>query len=126
MTERDNLPKSSKDLCEIVTKGMLEKKASDIVIMDLKDIKHAVADYFILCSGTSDTQIDAISDSIEEMVRKETKQKPWKTEGRNNREWVLIDYVDVVAHVFNKEKRVFYALEELWGDAKITAMESQN
>ncbi len=126
MTERDNLPTSSKDLCEIVTKGMLEKKASDIVVMDLKNIKHAVADYFILCSGSSDTQIDAISDSIEEMVRKETKQKPWKTEGRSNREWILIDYVDVVAHVFNKDKRVFYALEELWGDAKITSMESQN
>ncbi len=111
----------SEALCELVKLGMQEKKASDIVVMDLRDIKHAVADFFVICSGSSDTQIDAISDSVEELVRKNSGQKPWKTEGRSNREWVLIDYVDVVAHVFNSEKRAFYALEELWGDAKITA-----
>jgi len=115
---------SSDALSEWVVEGMLEKKAADVVVMDLTDIKHAVADYFIICSGNSDTQIDAISQSIEEQIHKKSKQNPWKREGQQNKEWVLIDYVDVVAHVFNKEKRTFYGLEELWGDAKITRIDS--
>ena len=114
---------NSKKLCDLVVAGMSEKKASEIMIMDLKHVKHAVSDYFVICSGTSDTQIDAISDAIEEHVREHSKQKPWKKEGQQNREWILIDYVDVVAHVFSQDKREFYALEELWGDAIITAVE---
>lgn len=110
-------------LSQHVVEGMLEKKGSDIVIMDLREVKNAVADYFVICSGNSDTQIDSISDSIEENVSKGSNQNPWKREGRENKEWILIDYVDVVAHVFNKEKRSFYGLEELWGDAKVTYIE---
>ena len=86
----------------------------------------AVADYFVICSGNSDTQIDAISESIEEQVQKATNQKPWKREGREQREWILIDYVDVVVHIFNKEKRKFYGLEELWGDARIQRLSEAN
>ena len=108
------------NLSDIIVNGMLEKKALDITIIDLKSIKNAVADYFIICSGNSDTQVDAISTSIEEEVYKTTSQNPWHKEGQQNKEWILIDYVDVVAHVFKKDKRQFYALEELWGDAKIT------
>lgn len=122
MTKAIAEPINSENLCNVVTQGMTEKKASDIVVMDLRKVKHAVADYFILCSGTSDTQIEAIADSVEELVFKSTKQKPWKKEGRTNKEWILIDYVDVVAHVFSKEKRSFYSLEELWGDAQITPL----
>lgn len=121
-TENETIVDSER-LSEIVAQGMLEKKASDVIVMDLREIKHAIADYFVLCSGTSDTQIDAISDSVEEFVHKQTKQNPWKREGKNNKEWVLIDYVDVVAHVFNKEKRQFYALEELWADAKVITID---
>lgn len=111
------------NLSELVVHGMLEKKASDITIIDLRSIKNAVADYFIICSANSDTQVDAISDSIEEEVYKATKQSPWHKEGKENKEWILIDYVNVVAHVFKKDRRDFYALEELWGDAKITNLE---
>ena len=107
-----------------VVEGMLEKKAMDIVLMDLREVKHAIADFFVICSGNSDTQIDAISESIEKEIHKRSKQNPWKREGQQNREWILLDYVDVVAHVFNKEKRTFYGLEELWGDAKITEIKS--
>lgn len=114
---------NSEVLSEWVVEGMLDKKAIDVVIMDLRQVKHAIADYFIICSGNSDTQIDAISDSIEEQIHKRSKQNPWKREGRQNKEWILLDYVDVVAHVFNKDKRTFYGLEELWGDAKITRVE---
>lgn len=115
---------SSKTLCDWVVEGMLDKKAHDIVIMDLRSIKNAVSDFFVLCSGNSDTQIDAISDSVEEYIHKQVKQNPWRREGRQNKEWVLLDYIDVVAHVFNKDKRGFYGLEELWGDAKISRIES--
>ena len=110
---------SSEVLSSWVVEGMLEKKALDVVVMDLRKMKHAIADYFILCSGNSDTQIDAISDSIEEQIHKKSKHPPWKREGRENKEWILLDYIDVVAHIFNKEKREFYGLEGLWGDAEI-------
>jgi len=110
---------SSEVLCDWVVAGMSDKKALDIVVMDLREVKHAIADYFVICSGNSDTQIDAISDSIEEHVHKNAGQNPWKKEGRENKEWILLDYIDVIAHVFNKEKRKFFGLEELWGDAKV-------
>ena len=113
---------TSQQISEMVVQGMLEKKASNVKVLDLRDIKHAVADYFVLCSGNSDTQIEAISDAIEEQVIKSSSQKPWKTEGFQNKEWILIDYVDVVAHVFNHEKRAFYAIEDLWADAAITTV----
>lgn len=111
------------NLSEVIVQGMKEKKASDITIIDLKSIKSAVADYFIICSANSDTQADAISDSIEQEVLKTTAQNPWHKEGHQNKEWILIDYVDVVAHVFKKDRRRFYGLEELWGDAAITRVE---
>lgn len=114
---------SSEVLSKWVVEGMLDKKATNIVVMDLRDVKHAIADYFIICSGNSDTQIDSISDSVEEQIHKQSKQNPWKREGKENKEWILLDYVDVVAHIFNKEKRKFYGLEELWGDAKITRID---
>ena len=105
-------------LCESVIKGMQEKKASDIVMMDLREIKGAVADFFIMCSASSDKQVGAIADEVEEMVFKETKEYPWHVEGIENKEWILLDYVNVVVHVFQSGKRQFYGLEELWGDAK--------
>ncbi len=117
---------NSTKLGDLVVQGMLEKKASDVVVMDLREVKNAIADYFIICSGNSDTQIDAIADSVEGYVHKAIKQNPWKREGKQNKEWVIIDYVDVVAHVFNKDKRIFYGLEELWGDAKTTKIEDLN
>lgn len=108
------------NLSDVIINGMKEKKAADITIINLKSIKNAVADYFILCTGNSDTQVDAISDAIEEEVYKSMEQNPWHKEGHQNKEWILIDYIDVVAHVFKKDKRGHFALEELWGDAKIT------
>lgn len=117
---------SSTRLSEVIVQGMLEKKAEDVVIIDLRRVQNAVADYFVLCSGNSDTQIDAISESVEDEVKKRASQTPWHREGHNHREWILIDYVDVVAHVFNKEKRAFYGLEELWGDGIIQRLEAVN
>jgi ribosome-associated protein len=113
----------SEKLCKAVVKGMQEKKASDIVVMDLRQVKNAIADFFVICSGNSDKQLDAISDSIDDEVSKSVKENPWHTEGKNNKEWMLLDYITVVAHVFKKDKREFYALEKLWGDAEITEIE---
>ncbi|MCC9165999.1 ribosome silencing factor [Pontibacter harenae] len=112
-------------LAELVVKGMKERKATDIVVLNLKSLKNAVSDYFVIASASSDTQLDAIATSIEEEVFKAIRQNPWQSEGRMNKEWVLLDYVDVVAHVFLKEKRSFYALEELWGDASIQHVDSE-
>ena len=114
---------NSETLSGVIVKGMQEKKASDIVVMDLRKIKNAVADFFVICSGNSDKQLDAISDSIDAEVFKKFQENPWHTEGKNNKEWMLLDYINVVAHVFLKDRREFYALERLWGDADITEIE---
>ena len=113
----NNDPVPSEKLSEMVVRGMQVKKASEIIIMDLRNVKNAVADFFIICSGNSDRQVMAISDSIEEQVHKNIRENPWHVEGRNNLEWILLDYVNVVAHVFKHDRREFYALETLWGDA---------
>jgi ribosome-associated protein len=114
----------SEKLSEIIVEGMKEKKAQDIVVMDLREIKNAIADFFVICSGTSETQLDAISDSIEEFVYKYAHQETWHKEGKENKEWILLDFVDVVANVFKKQTREFYSLEQLWGDAKLTEVEN--
>ncbi|WP_426058663.1 ribosome silencing factor [Hymenobacter sp. B1770] len=115
----------SDTLADLVIRGMQDKKASDIVVLNLKELKNAVADYFIICSANSDTQLDAVARSVEEEIEKVTGESPWQTEGRTNREWVLLDYVDVVVHVFLRDRRKFYALEELWGDADISYIEAE-
>jgi ribosome-associated protein len=112
--------KQKNELIDLIVKGMQEVKASEITIMDLREIKNSIADYFVICSGNSNTQIDAIADSIDKEVYKASKQNPWHKEGKENKEWILLDYVDVVAHIFNKERREYFSLEELWGDATIT------
>ncbi len=113
----------SDTLADVAVRGLQDRKGMDIVVLNLKELKNAVADYFIICSASSDTQLDALARSVEEEVEKVTGQAPWQSEGRTNREWILLDYVDVVVHVFLRDRRQFYALEELWGDAEITYIE---
>lgn len=110
-------------LVEKVVKGMQEKKAENISVLNLENVEAAIADFFIICSATNERQVDAISKSIEDEVHKALKEWPWHSEGKENKEWVLLDYINVVAHVFNKDKREFYGLEELWGDAETTHFE---
>jgi len=110
---------SSAELKNLVVLGMQEKKAEDVIVLDLREIENAVTDFFVLCSANSDTQVGAIADAIEEEVHKKAHQNPWHSEGKKEREWVLIDYVNVVAHIFRSSKREFYGLENIWGDAKI-------
>jgi len=114
---------SSEKLCNLIVKGMQEKKAQNIVLMDMRKVRSSIVDFFVICSGTSDTQIDAIANSVEDEVYKTIQENPWHQEGKQNKEWILLDYVDVVVHVFKKSKREFFALEELWGDAHITQID---
>ncbi|GEC79173.1 MULTISPECIES: ribosome silencing factor [Flavobacterium] len=108
-----------------IIKGIEEVKGNDIDILDLRAIDTAVCDYFVICNGTSNTQVNAIVNSVQKLVSKELKDKPWHVEGTDNAEWVLMDYVSIVVHVFQKEIRDYYNIEGLWGDAKITTLENK-
>jgi ribosome-associated protein len=105
-----------------IIKGIEEVKGNDIEILDLRSINTAVCDYFVICSGSSNTQANAIVNSVQKIVSKEIKDKPWHVEGTDIAEWVLMDYVSIVVHVFQKEIREYYNIEGLWGDAKITSI----
>ena len=108
-----------------VIEGIQEKKGVDITLIDLRKIENAVTSYFIICTGNSDTHIDAIAQSIEHTVKEKLNDRPWNQEGKTVREWILLDYSSIVVHVFKKEARERYNLEGLWGDAKITKIEEQ-
>ncbi len=116
----------SDELTEIIVKGIQEKKGENIVTLNLKGLDGAVTDHFVICEANSTTQIGAIKDSIVKVVQEQTGEKPWHTEGTSNLEWVLIDYVNVVAHIFDREKRAHFDLEGLWADAKVTEIKEEN
>ncbi len=107
-------------LAEIIIKGMQEKKAKNIVKINLSKINEASADFFVICHADSDRQVKAIADSVEDETRLTLKEKPLHREGESDCRWVLLDYSNVVVHVFQKEVRDFYEIEELWHDGKFT------
>lgn len=115
---------SADQLITTIIGGIEEVKGKEITILDLREIENTVCDYFIVCEGTSNTQVNAIVNSIQKQVSKTLKDKPWHVEGEDNAEWVLIDYVNVVVHVFQKQVREYYDIESLWGDAKTTQVET--
>ena len=118
--------KSAKiDLKDAIIIGMLEKKANDITVLDLRKLKTSMADYFIVCHGNSDKQVSAIADSVEEQTKKLAGERAWHVEGSELNEWVLLDYFDIVVHVFMDEKRGFYGIEDLWSDADITVIKDE-
>ncbi len=111
-------------LITTILEGIEEVKGQNIDILDFRGIENMVCDYFIICDGTSNTQVSAIVNSVQKTVSKKIKDKPWHVEGLQNAEWVLMDYVNVVVHVFQKHIREYYDIESLWGDAKVTSIES--
>ena len=115
---------SADELISYIIHGIEEVKGLDINLLDLREIENTVCDYFIICNGTSNTHVNAIVSSVQKTVSKAIKDKPWHVEGSENAEWVLMDYVNVVVHVFQKQAREFYDIEGLWGDAKVTMVES--
>ena len=113
---------SNDDLLANIIKGIEEVKGNDIDILDLRELDNTVCDYFVICNGNSNTQVNAIVNSVQKIVSKELKDKPWHVEGTENGEWVLMDYVNIVVHVFQKHVRESYNIESLWGDARITSI----
>lgn len=104
-------------LVKEIVNGLLEKKGKGIVSLDLREIDNAVTEFYVVCSGDSNTQVNALAGSVEEEVRKALNDKPWHVEGTSNGEWVLMDYVNVVVHIFQRGQREHYNIEGLWADA---------
>lgn len=115
---------SADDSIAAILKAIDEVKGLDIQLLDLREIENTVCDYFVICTGTSNTHINAISGIVQKQVSKATKEKPWHIEGEGNAEWILLDYVNIVVHIFQKHIREYYDIESLWGDAKITSISS--
>lgn len=104
-------------LVNAVVLGMQEVKGRDVVHLDLRNVPNTICDHFVICHGDSDTQVEAIAGSVDRFARERAGEKPWHTEGQESKGWVIIDFVDVVVHIFHREKRNYYQLEQLWSDA---------
>ena len=107
-----------KGLIENIMVGILDVKGQDIEMIDLRKIENRICDFYIICSGNSNTHVSSIFDSVKKKVSKILNEKPTHTEGEENAEWILLDYINVVVHIFQKKVRDFYRIEELWGDCK--------
>jgi ribosome-associated protein len=107
-------------LMDCIVHAMQDKKARNIVSIDLRNIKNAFTDHFVICHGTSGPHVEAIGNFIEEMTLKKFRQKPFQKEGFENKEWILLDYFDIIVHIFLEDKRDFYSIEELWNDGITT------
>ncbi len=113
-------------LAQAIVEGMQDNKAKDIVVLDLRHIPSSVTDFFVICSGDSTVQVEGISSTVTRHTRKELQEKPWHQEGKLTAEWILLDYVSVVAHIFHRDARAFYELEDLWSDAIRTDIPNLN
>ncbi len=124
-TDIHNHPRTKSNfpqLVSLINEALLEKKADDIHVLDVQELT-TLTDYFIICHGGSDTQVKALANNVSEKVKEQTGEHVWRKEGLESRKWVVLDYVDVVVHIFNEETRNFYGLETMWNDAKITIIE---
>lgn len=123
MVKNKNAQEST-SISEIVVHGIQEKKGNEIVRLDLRNIHSSVADYFVVCHAESSTQLKAIAQSVEDEVFKVFKMEPYRKEGYQQSDWIIIDYVDVVVHIFKTDKREYYGIEDLWGDAEMQSFKS--
>jgi ribosome-associated protein len=116
---------SNKALLDTIIKGIFEKKGKEVINIDFKRLNYSICDNFVICHGDSRTQVNAIADAIEEKVKKVLNIKAGHIEGKQNAQWVLIDFIYIVVHIFQKEFRDYYKLEELWGDADIIKIDDE-
>jgi ribosome-associated protein len=121
--KKGGTPQQTKSLLDSIIDGMQEKKARHITVLNLQEIENRVSDYFVICDAESKTHVNSIAESVEEIVAKKSNEQAYHTEGQQNGEWILLDYINVVVHVFLREMREHYNLEGLWGDAEITLIE---
>lgn len=117
--------KNTDTLLAHIIEGIEEVKGEDINVLDLREIENNISKYFVVCSGSSNTQVRAISGAVQKLVSKAIQEKPWHVEGLETSEWILMDFVDIVVHIFQKQTRSHYDIESLWGDAKQTLIESK-
>jgi len=120
------IEKTGEKLVSVITEGMKDKKAKRISVLDLRSLEQSVCDFFVICNAESTTQVNAIADSVEFYTKKELKEKPLHIEGTENAIWILLDYGDVVVHVFQDESREFYNIEDFWADALRKDYEDDN
>ena len=118
MTKAVHVDDNLAQLTNVIVEAMKDKKAKNKVALVLRKLNNRVVDKFIICHAENDRQVEAIAKSVEDSVKEELNDRPWHKEGYENKEWILLDYVNIVVHVFLDEKREFYAIEELWGDAE--------
>lgn len=120
----DETPRS-KEMVDVISEALLSRKGKEITVLDVSELT-TLTDYFVVCHGTSDVQVKALADVVEEEVREKLGEKAWKKEGLQGRSWIILDFVNIVVHVMSKEKRDFYGLERMWNDAKITYIEDES
>lgn len=108
----------SQTLLNSIVDSISDTKGEDIVILDLREIENALCDYFVICTGNTNTHVSALAGTVERKVKTEVKERPWHVEGADNAQWILMDYTNIIVHIFQKEYREFYDIENLWGDAK--------
>ncbi|MGF1671108.1 MAG: ribosome silencing factor [Balneolaceae bacterium] len=123
-TSSSNKSIDSSLLITSITDALLEKKAKNVVLLDVSQLT-TLTDYFVVCHGTSDTQIKALADNVEDQTRIKVGEKPWKKEGMDSRRWIILDFINIVVHIFNEEKREYYGIERMWNDAVRTEIEDE-
>lgn len=121
-TDSPGKTSDSKKLIDAIVEGLLEKKAKNITLLDVRALT-TLTDFFVVCHGTSETQIRALANSAIEKVKEQLGENVWKKEGMDARRWIILDYVNVVVHIFSEEKRQYYGIERMWNDAEITEIE---
>lgn len=119
---KTSVKKTFTPLLDQIIDGIEDIKGEEITILDLQNLENSVCDYFVICQGNSNTQVNALAASVEKKVRENLNEKPWHVEGTANAEWILMDYVNVAVHIFQRDVRAFYDLEGLWADAAITKL----
>lgn len=115
--------KASQVILDVAIKGLQDLKGENIVCINLTKVDNAVCDYFLICTGTSSTHVNALADSVKKELKDSIDEKAWHSEGFGNAEWIILDYVNTVIHIFQEEAREFYNLEGLWADADISKIE---
>lgn len=121
--KENNTSKLRDELVSVIIDGIHEVKGHEVTELDLRTLGVSICDRFIVCHGTSTTQVDAIGNKVQEFTQKQLGEKPWKTSGYENSEWIILDYFDIIVHIFLQEKRDLYKLEDLWSDATTTIHE---
>ena len=121
----DRKTADSDKLIDVITEALLDRKAQDITVLDVHDLT-TLADKFVICHANTDVQIKAIADNVNKETFEQLDEKAWKEEGRDSRRWVILDYVNVVVHIFKKDLREYYALERMWNDAPVRKIEDDD